>query len=152
MEKEKVIAFRENAKINNQQIFIYVDNALVFYDGLRDCEYLIWDDTNEKVTIFGPIRENFITNSFYRRSETPYEMYVLSYSEIQGIGVYMNYEVLSKEVATMVSNGLITAEKGNEMLKNMAPLSRANVNSIERTMRTYNQEDYKEYLESKSNS
>ena len=150
MKKSQIVAIRDNAKKNNKQIFLCLNNSLIFYDGQRDCESLIWDDTNELVTVMGPIRENMPMGSHYRKAETPYEVFTFGYDIIEGIGVYMNYENLSKEVATMVAKGTINEARGNEILKDLAPLSRANVNSIERTMRTYSQEDYKKYLEEKS--
>lgn len=144
MTKAQIVKFRDQAKKNNKQIFMYLDNSLTFYDGLRDSEFLIWDDANEVVTVLGPIRDN--TSQTYLRAETPYEMYQFSYEHIQGIGVYMNYANLSKEVEALKSAGLITADKAKEILEKMAPLSRANVSAFSRTMRTYTTEQYKQSL------
>lgn len=147
MTKAQITKFRDQAKKNSKQIFICLDNSFVFYDGLRDSEFLIWDDTNEVVTVLGPIRDN--TSKTYLRAETPYEMYQFGYEHIQGMGVYMNFETLKKEVTALKSAGLISADKVNEILEKMAPLSRANVSAFSRTMRTYTTEQYKESLSDK---
>ena len=116
MTKEQVIAFRENAKKEGKQIFLWLDNSLTFYDNLRDCEVMIWDDTSEVVHVIGSIR---VQDSVYIKAQTPYELYTFSYEEIQGMGVYLSYSALAIELDNFKKKGLITATQAEEYLVNM---------------------------------
>ena len=142
MTKQEVIAFRDNAKKEGKQIFLYLDNSLTFYDNLRDCEAMIWDDENEECTVIGSIR---VTDSVYLKAKTPYEMYTFTYEMIQGMGVYLSFDALVKELDTFVNRGLISREDKANYIDKLAPLSKTNTNPLYRTMRTYSAEDYEEY-------
>lgn len=144
MTKQEVIAFRDNAKKEGKQIFLYLDNSLTFYDNLRDCEAMIWDDENEECTVIGSIR---VTDSVYLKAKTPYEMYTFTYEMIQGMGVYLSFDNMVKELETFVQRGLISQEDKADYINKLAPLSRTNTAPLSRTMRTYTPEDYAKYQE-----
>ena len=146
MTKEQVIAFRENAKKNNKQLYVFLDNCLYFYENLRDAEVFIWDDSNEVVHVIGGIRNG---DCFYIKSQTPYELYTFGYDVIQGMGVYLSYSDMIKELDNFKKQGLITSDKYTESIKKLAPLSKTNTNPNTRTMKTYSDKDYKEYQDSK---
>ena len=148
MTKEQIIAFRENAKQSGKQVFLWLDNALVFYENLRDCEAFIWDDDNEVVYIIGPIRNG---DSVYIKAGTPYEMYTFDYAQVQGMGLYLDMPALIVELDKFKTRGLITAEQYEEYLNKLAPLSRINTHQMTRTMKTYTEEEYKEFYKEKEN-
>lgn len=145
MTKESIIAFREKAKAADKQLYVWLDNALVFYENLRDCEVMIWNDDKELLYVIGPIRNG---DSCYIKASTPYELYIFDYGQIQGMGIYLDYPTLINELTNFKVDGMITDEQLQQYITKLAPLSKVNTDPFTRTMRTYSDEDYKAYQES----
>ena len=119
MTKEQIIAFRENAKQSGKQVFLWLDNALVFYENLRDCEAFIWDDDNEVVYIVMPnsVHTNTIDSRLY-----PMSILTMDYDAITFMSVAVDRLCLDNFFKDKVGKGLTNEETRKRYFKDMTDL------------------------------
>lgn len=113
------------------------NNNIELYVGNRECEYVLFDDTNNVVINFRSNTENGDI-----RYKKPIMSQAVPYDQIQRICTLLSFNDFKK----YLDNLNVSEEERTKAIVALAPLTKANINPFSNTNKTLTTEEYEKLV------